>query len=80
MENGHLCAGHCELGELGFLCTDLGGKNSPAKVNCFFAVSRQCPANEKGHSEEWPKSLIILVGGARFELATNGLKVRCSTG
>ena len=26
------------------------------------------------------KSLIIMVGGARFELATNGLKVRCSTG
>ena len=25
-------------------------------------------------------SLILLVGRARFELATNGLKVRCSTG
>lgn len=26
------------------------------------------------------KSLMLLVGRARFELATNGLKVRCSTG
>ena len=26
-----------------------------------------------------PKPLILLVGPARFELATNGLRVRCST-
>jgi hypothetical protein len=27
-----------------------------------------------------PKPLFMMVGRARFELATNGLKVRCSTG
>ena len=25
---------------------------------------------EKGHSEEWPKSLILMVGARRFELPT----------
>ena len=37
-------------------------------------------SKKKCHSEKWPKSLNHLVGRARFELATNGLKVRCSTG
>ena len=33
-------------------------------------------ANDKGRLDA---GLFVLVGGARFELATNGLKVRCST-
>ena len=82
MENGRLCTGHRELGELGehaFLCTDLGDKNSPANVDCFLAVSRQCPENEKGHFKKWPNHLILLVGREWIEHSTYGLRVRCST-
>ena len=39
---------------------------------------REFRINKNGLAEAKP--LLLLVGRARFELATNGLKVRCSTG
>ena len=41
------------------------------------------PKCKKPNRDGWAKCKKLktnLVGGARFELATNGLKVRCSTG
>jgi hypothetical protein len=37
------------------------------------------PDNKRPHEND-SQPLELLVGRARFELATNGLKVRCSTG
>jgi hypothetical protein len=41
-------------------------------------TQRSCRNNAKSHGFPW--LFALLVGRARFELATNGLKVRCSTG
>jgi hypothetical protein len=41
------------------------------------ATEFESSRNENGLAEANP--LFFLVGRARFELATNGLKVRCST-
>ena len=50
-----------------------------AAVFSLFKVCHQCATRQRMHKKRATFSrnpLITLVGGARFELATNGLKVR----
>ena len=46
----------------------------------FIQTAPPLPQKQRGYLLIEGNPLFQLVGGARFELATNGLKVRCSTG
>jgi hypothetical protein len=50
------------------------------RLTSTIEVSHQCPREEQWSDRNVRNLLFKLVGRARFELATNGLKVRCSTG